>query len=362
MITAGTRISVQNWWAGEWRGPTVFTVGDGQLHPGQPAAPAGREPAQLHIPGTLFPALVDRHVHLGLIDREALLPHGITHALDLGWVPEQAALWGVDSAEAGSQLPETSFVGAFLTAPGGYPSRTAWAPPGSAIELASAEEARAAVAAQCEIGAWAIKLMLNSAAGPMPSDPVAVAVYEAAAEGNMPLIVHAEGAGGAQLAADLGADALAHAPFSERLSTRLLDEMALMGMQWISTLDIHGWGEPTPQRAIAIDNVRRYLARGGRVVYGTDLGNGPLPAGVNERELLALVEAGMGADALVAAIAGTEPHPRIGPRIAWVRGDPPSATAGSGSGAAPRALAEQTARWLAGARGTTIDYLEETLP
>lgn len=371
MITEGTRISVRNWWAGEWRGPTVFSYHAGHLHPDpepsltdtatQRAARA--RPAELHIPGTLFPVLFDRHVHMGLIDREALLPGGITHALDLGWIPEEIALWAIDSAQMGSELPETYFVGAFLTAPGGYPGSSGWAPPGSIIELNTFEEAQAAVDAQAELGARAIKLMLNSDAGPLPELHAQIGVYERARRKKIPLIAHAEGIGSAQLAVDVGADLLAHAPFSEVLSRQLLDEMTLMGMQWISTIDIHGWGEQTPARAIAIENVRHFVQLGGKVLYGTDLGNGPLPVGVNERELLALAEAGLSANGLVTSIAGDGSNLRIGPRVAWVPGDPPSEIAfAAGEETDTTDIAEQTARWLAGARGTTLDYLEETLP
>jgi hypothetical protein len=72
---------------------------------------------------------------------------------------------------------------------------------------------------------------------------------------------------------------------------------------WVSTLDVHGWGSPTAEQDVAIDNVRRFAALGGTVVYGTDLGNGPLPLGVNPRELQALAAAGLGRDALLAALA-----------------------------------------------------------
>ncbi|MXS75486.1 hypothetical protein FDM98_12515, partial [Microbacterium sp. TL13] len=53
-------------------------------------------------------------------------------------------------------------------------------------------------------------------------------------------------------------------------------------------------------------------ARGGRVLYGTDLGNGPLPLGVNRRELLALQDAGVRGDALVASLSDPWPA-RSGP-------------------------------------------------
>jgi len=43
------------------------------------------------------------------------------------------------------------------------------------------------------------------------------------------------------------------------------------------------------------------------VLYGTDLGNGALPVGLNRRELLALHEAGVRGDALIAALADPWP-------------------------------------------------------
>ena len=48
-------------------------------------------------------------------------------------------------------------------------------------------------------------------------------------------------------------------------------------MRIVSTLDIHGWGSDTPEIRTALDNLSRFHAAGGRVVYGTDLGNGPIP-------------------------------------------------------------------------------------
>ncbi|WP_139315864.1 hypothetical protein [Cellulosimicrobium sp. CUA-896] len=83
----------------------------------------------------------------------------------------------------------------------------------------------------------------------------------------------------------------------------------------MSTLDIHGWGAPTPEQDVAIDNVRRFVAAGGTVVYGTDLGNGPLPLGVNRRELRALAAAGLDAEALLHALTGDPP------RRSWARRD-----------------------------------------
>ncbi|WP_156786226.1 amidohydrolase family protein [Microterricola viridarii] len=353
-------LGVQQWWSGGWRGPAVFALRESKrgrlLHP-LPGSGRAAAPVDLELPGTLFPTLTDHHVHLGLGEPELLLPGGITSVTDLGWIPADAAAWLAAGAAAGSTLPEVRIAGAFLSCAGGYPSASGWAPAGATVELAAdaAESGAAAdaVAAQAAAGASVIKLMFNSVAGPVPADAVAFAVVAAARANGLPVVAHTEGAGQAERALTAGVSTLAHAPFTERLGDALLERMAGAGLAWISTLDIHGWGAETPERLTAIDNVRRFAAAGGRVLYGTDLGNGPLPKGVNERELLALAAAGLTPDALVASIAGGDPAPQaaIGPRLAWVPGTPP--TTGYSS---------DTARWLAGARGTTTAQLEETLP
>jgi hypothetical protein len=78
-------------------------------------------------------------------------------------------------------------------------------------------------------------------------------------------------------------------------------------MAWISTLDIHGWGAYGDDFARAVGNLERFVAFGGTVHYGTDLGDGPLPVGLNRRELLALQGAGLSVPGLLAALRGLLP-------------------------------------------------------
>jgi imidazolonepropionase-like amidohydrolase len=73
-------------------------------------------------------------------------------------------------------------------------------------------------------------------------------------------------------------------------------------MRIVSTLDIHGWGEDTTEVRVALDNLRRFHAAGGEVLYGTDLGNGPVPPGIDVREVELLQEAGIAGDALMRAV------------------------------------------------------------
>ncbi len=54
-------------------------------------------------------------------------------------------------------------------------------------------------------------------------------------------------------------------------------------------------------------NLAAFVAAGGRVLYGTDLGNGEQPLGVNSRELEALHAVGVRGAALIDAL--TDPWP-----------------------------------------------------
>ncbi|WP_181397364.1 amidohydrolase [Cryobacterium arcticum] len=253
---------------------------------------------------TVLPAFLDAHVHLALIDPAALAAGGIGRVLDLGgWVPSAAAPPAGSSLES---FPEARYAAQFLGAPDGYPSRQVWAPPGSSCPVAAPEDAPDAVARQAAAGASVIKVTLNAVAGPVLDADTLAAIVVAAHERMRPVSAHTEGAGQAAAAFAAGVDLLAHTPFSERLPDDLLAAMAGR-LAWISTLDIHGWGRPTAAFAVASDNLRRFHAAGGRVLYGTDLGNGPLPVGLNRREIEALLDCGLSSDDVLAALTADFP-------------------------------------------------------
>jgi imidazolonepropionase-like amidohydrolase len=73
-------------------------------------------------------------------------------------------------------------------------------------------------------------------------------------------------------------------------------------MRIVSTLDILSFGRDTPAIRTALENLRRFHDAGGTVIYGTDLGNGPIPAGIDTRELLLLREAGLSNEEVLAAL------------------------------------------------------------
>jgi imidazolonepropionase-like amidohydrolase len=267
---------------------------DGRLHTGaawhgsslSSSVPAGV--ARRRLPGTLLPGLTDAHVHAGLADLGVVRAGGIAGVWDLGGSP--AFLRKL--LRAAIPLPRTIIAGQFLTAPGGYPSDRSWAPPGSCRFVRSASDGVAAVDEQVELGASLIKIA-SHAGGPLLSPPIVNAIVAAARARGLRVVVHAEGPGTVAAAVAAGVDLLAHTPWTAAEDDGVLRAAVGQGMRWISTLDIHGWGRETPEVGTAVGNLRRFLGYGGSVVYGTDLGNGPLVPGVNPREIRLLQRAGL---------------------------------------------------------------------
>jgi hypothetical protein len=244
-------------------------------------------------------------VHSALVDMRTVRAGGIAAVWDLGGVPDRVAGLRDRAADDALGLPRMRIAGPFLAAPGGYPGDRPWAPAGSVREIRSAADAAAAVAECRAIGAGLVKVTAH-AGGPQLPPATLRAVVDAAHDtaGRLDVVVHAEGDGTVEAAVDAGADLLAHTPWTAPLDDAVLRTAAGAGMTWISTLDIHGWESPAPEQDVAVDNLRRFRAYGGTVVYGTDLGNGPLVPGVNPREVRALQRAGLTPAEVLTAMTG----------------------------------------------------------
>ncbi|MDT0158285.1 hydrolase [Microbacterium sp. ARD32] len=269
--------------------------------------------------GVVTGRFTDHHVHLQLVDHTLLADSRLGRVVDLGGNPSVLRELEIhnsgdlrdlrrscaDSGPEAGVSPElrtvaVEYAGAFLTAPGGYPSDRSWAPAGSVREIPDAAAATAAVAALAALGASCIKVVAHSDAGPVLDDDSFRATVAAARSRGLPVVAHAEGPGQAQRAVRLGANRLAHAPFTERLADDEIVEQAASA-EWISTLAIHD----RQHRGIAIDNVRRFADAGGTVLYGTDMGNGPTPVDLNPAEVDALREAGIDGIRLLHALTPT---------------------------------------------------------
>ena len=256
-----------------------------------PATSIGDADEELVVDGFLMPAVADRHVHIELSDPAAVLRNGVTAVRDLAWPPERIFELADASEMPSYHGPLIRAAGSMLTGHGGYPTKADWAPAGTGRELTGPDDAVAAVADLAGRGATAIKVSLNAEAGPTPSDPELMAICDEAHRLDLPVTAHAQGAGQVERALGAGFDELAHTPW-----TRLSDEMietAAAQLRIVSTLDIHSYGRDTPEIRAAVDNLRRFHVAGGTVIYGTDLGNGPIPAGIHTREVLLLRDAGL---------------------------------------------------------------------
>jgi imidazolonepropionase-like amidohydrolase len=261
----------------------------------------------------LMPGAVDHHVHIGLSDPRAVLFGGVTSVRDMAW-PAHDIFPLVDiSTGTAFDGPAIAAVGPMITAWGGYPSRAGWCPAGGWIEVRDPAEAAEAVGRIASQDPAAIKVSLNAEAGPALSDRELVAVVESAHARGLPVAAHVQGSGQTERALGAGVDELAHCPWTEHLSDQLVEALA-RATTIVSTLDIHSYGRRTRDLDRAVDNLSRFAAAKGRIRYGTDLGNGPIPPGIHGGEAAHLAAAGLSVDSILRGMTG-------GPLAAGVEAD-----------------------------------------
>jgi imidazolonepropionase-like amidohydrolase len=299
---------------------TVASRGDRAETLGGAPFPPSPE-VELEADGFLMPAVADRHVHLGLSDPGAVLARGVTLVRDLGWPAEAIFPLAEASESPAFNGPLVRAAGPMLTCPGGYPTQAGWAPPGTGLEVRGPEEGAAAVRDLAARGAAVVKVALNAEAGPTLPDETLLAICDAAHGLGLRVTAHCQGRGQVERALGAGVDELAHCPWTERLSDQVVGAAARR-MRVVSTLDIHSYGADTPELRTATDNLRRFLEAGGRVVYGTDLGNGPIPPGIHAGEARHLARAGLSAEEVLAAMVARPLAPGEPGDLVVVGGDP----------------------------------------
>lgn len=269
----------------------------------------------------LMPGVIDHHVHIRLSDPRAVLRGGVTFCRDLAWMPEEIFPLVDISQGTDFEGPAIVAAGPMITAVGGYPSQAGWCPPGGWLEVRGAEQAVAAVERVVAQDPAIIKVALNADVGPTLSDSELVAICEAAHGRGLSVTAHVEGPGETERALGAGIDELAHCPWSERLSEDLIAALARRtGI--VSTLDIHGYGRRTEELEIAVDNLRRFAEAGGRVRYGTDLGNGAIPPGIHPAEVAHLAAAGLSLDDILRAMTLAPLRPGAEGDVVGLAGNP----------------------------------------
>ena len=271
--------------------------------------------------GIVMPAAADRHVHIELADPAAVLAGGVTAVRDLAWPADRIFPLSDLSELPTFEGPLIRATGPMLTIRDGYPTRAAWAPAGTGRELADPDDAVAAVRELAGSGATAIKVSLNAEASPVVSDAVLAAICDTGREVELPVTAHAQGTGQVERALGAGVDELAHTPWTQRLSDDVVARCAA-SLRIVSTLDILSFGRDTPELRTAVDNLRRFHDAGGTVIYGTDLGNGPIPPGIDLRELRLLLDAGLTHDEILRALTRAPIEPGAPADLIVVDGDP----------------------------------------
>ena len=229
---------------------------------------------------TALPGFIDTHVHLGFFPPTELLSGGITTVRDLGWEPTLAFGWVKDSKQP-EWGPAVLAAGPMLTADGGYPLKAGWAPPGTGKVYQSGmlRELR-------DSGSCIIKVTLEPRAGPTLSEVALTQLVAEADQLQMDVVAHVSTLPELKKALHAGVRQFAHFLFDDsEIPPDLLDEMIEKQVVVIPTLRAN----PSPTR---IDNLKRFHAAGGKVVYGTDLGNGGR-AGIDLTELRLMQQAGM---------------------------------------------------------------------
>ncbi|HWC14158.1 MAG TPA: amidohydrolase family protein [Actinomycetota bacterium] len=239
---------------------------------------------------TLVPGFIDTHVHIGFYRPSDLLAGGVTTVRDLGSPEAEIFPLASRSRRDGFDGPRVLAAGPILTAPGGYPTRAAWAPPGTGREVADATQARSAVVDLAAAGAVVVKVALNPPVGPTLDLATLTAIVDEAHEHGLTVTAHVHDLAELDKALRAGIDELAHMLLSnEPLPDGTIERMVDASVTVVPTLAIFS-GEPL---ATAVANLSAFLAAGGRVVYGTDLGNeGPRP-GIDPLEVTAMARAGM---------------------------------------------------------------------
>ncbi|HVF12518.1 MAG TPA: amidohydrolase family protein [Actinomycetota bacterium] len=236
---------------------------------------------------TILPGFIDCHVHIELHDPVKVLQGGVTTVRDLGWPAKRIFPLAERLAEDVSAGPRLLAAGPMLTAPGGYPTQAGWAPRGTGVEIESEEGARETVSLLSSAGASVIKVAQEPRQGPVMDEGLLSAVVDAAHSAGLKVTSHLGSLEQLEVALETGVDELAHGLWSdEKIPADILDRMIVQDMVVVPTLHI----DPTELR---VDNLRRFLAAGGRVIYGTDMGNSGPPPGIDITELELMRRAGM---------------------------------------------------------------------
>ena len=252
--------------------------------------PAGVRTIDVHG-GTILPGFINAHVHRGFSEPNlsAWAEGGVTTVRDESTSPSQVAGLRDLRARIGRdpELARLISAGSMLGVPGGYGDLT----------VDSTDAALQAVDQEIDRGVDAVKVALEDGyAGqnglPKPSPEFLRAVVQRAHSRGLPVSGHVTQAAYVQGLLDAGVDDIGHVPY-DAVPDGVLRQMVDQGVYLVPTFTV--FRNYVASVDGCADNVRRFVALGGKVALGNDYGGGPgeFELGIPMYEIETMAQAGM---------------------------------------------------------------------
>jgi imidazolonepropionase-like amidohydrolase len=252
---------------------------------------------------TILPGFFNAHVHQSTNAQTlaAWAQAGVTTVCDLASVTGVAQEWDQwiiqaqrptpslfhfrDGVRDHPQYARLIVAGPIVTVRGGYPIPV-WGPQ-IALTVTSAEDARQKADALLAAGANIIKISLEQ--GPKLSQEEVEAIVAVAHEHGTRVIAHVGGASHLTVGVAGGIDAAAHmaaTPISDEVIAQMVADDIIV-VPTLAVLEAYG------RDRIATENLRHFVAAGGKIALGDDYGNPGTELGMPIHELELMQAAGM---------------------------------------------------------------------
>jgi len=244
--------------------------------------------------GFILPGLINAHVHNAFNQNNLRIwaQAGVTTVRDVGAYESPTVAFALrDLLRPDPSCARLVAAGPLVTVPGGYPESVHF----PAMTVTSPEDARSKVTNLLDQGAELIKITIEDGLGQgiptagwptLPPSEVQ-AIVGTAHERGVPVTAHITFSKYLQIALNAGVDDCAHSIF-DPLPDRMIQQMLRSGMALVPTLTAQG------MNGFSMENLRRFLAAGGKVAMGNDGGYvSGLEIGMPITELEAMQDAGM---------------------------------------------------------------------
>jgi enamidase len=251
--------------------------------------PSGAKVIDLSGKTTLLPGFINAHVHLtstiGKGPRSRWVEEGITTVCDLGAPGEQI---GPLKRSSSDKDPRVIAAGPLVSVPNGYPGYY-WGP-SVHLSVQGEEDARRRVDALIDNGADVIKISLERFGSknlPILSPTEIRAITDAAHARGIRVLAHVDVSANLEIAVAGGVDAAAHI-VRDSLPDFLIQKMVGRNFYIIPTLAVIDYYTSTQYSRnlwLLQDDVRRFVAAGGKVAFGDDWGNPGTSTGMPWYEL-----------------------------------------------------------------------------